>query len=245
LILSVHVADVPRRAGPGMMLRRPAPSDVPGLRYAEIATAIRLNGSRFPMPQLGRVILIAAWDDDPPLDDFLSSHPVADRFAHGWHARLEPLRASGYWPALPDFPTRARPHGDREPVAVLTLGRLRLRNARRFERMSNPAEDQLRADPAFLAGTGLSRAPNFSSTFSLWRSAAEMRAYAYGKASAAHRAAIRAQRERPILHESLFARFRPYASEGLWDGRDPLEAVTLRPRGAMPAGRTPAGAPHP
>ena len=223
------------------MRRRPAPDDVPGLLYAEIATAIRLGGATIPLPQVGRVVLIAAWDDDPALDSFLTGHPVAERFAPGWHVRLEPLRAWGSWSALPDFPRRARPHGDREPVAVLTLGRLKVRNGARFERMSNPAEHQALANPALLASTGLGRPPSFSSTFTLWRSAAEMRAYAYGKGGAAHRAAIKAQRERPILHEALFARFRPYESHGTWDGRDPLESVVLRRRGGAVSRNGPPG----
>lgn len=228
MIVSVHLADVGRYAALGVLRRRPDPAEVPGLRYAEIAIAAPLGGGLLPRPQLGRVGLIAAWNDDRALDDFLTSHPLAERLADGWHVRLEPLRASGAWLALPDLPKNERPVDEDEPVAVLTLGRLRFRRTAPFLRTSAAAEEQAVADTALLASTGLARPPRLVATFSLWRTAAAMRAYAYGQTGPAHLAAIQAHRARPFHHESLFARFRPYAAQGTWDGRDPLatEAAT-------------------
>jgi hypothetical protein len=66
--------------------------------------------------------------------------------------------------------------------------------------------------------------PRLVSTFSIWRSAAAMRAYAFDSAGS-HQAAVQADRARPFHHESAFVRFRPYASEGSRDGRNPLAAV--------------------
>lgn len=125
---------------------------------------------------------------------------------------------------MPGLPRRERPVEDGEPVAVLTLGRLRLRRARPFLEASAAAEGTAVDDPALVASTGLARPPHLVSTFSIWRSAAAMRAYAYGKAGA-HQAAVRADRSGPFHHESAFVRFRPYASRGSWDGRDPLAAI--------------------
>ena len=48
-----------------------------------------------------------------------------------------------------------------------------------------------------------------------------MRKYAIS-ADGTHRAAMAADRAQPFHHESAFVRFRPYASRGSWDGRDPL-----------------------
>jgi hypothetical protein len=66
-------------------------------------------------------------------------------------------------------------------------------------------------------------AARFVSTFSLWRSAAAMREYAYSP-DGAHQAAVRADRAKPFHREAAFIRFRPYASQGNWSGRDPLAA---------------------
>ena len=60
-----------------------------------------------------------------------------------------------------------------------------------------------------------------------------MREYATG-AAGSHRAAVAADRARPFHHESAFVRFRPYASRGSWDGRDPLAADHRRRRLAQP-----------
>jgi hypothetical protein len=222
MVLSVHIADVGRRAASGLLRRRPVAAKVPGLRYAEMTTAAPLGGGLLPVPQFGRVGLIAAWDGDAALDDFLAGHPVAERLAGGWHVRLEPLRAYGAWSALPDFPKAERPVDEDEPVAVLTLGRLKLPRVVPFLRTSAAAEAQAVADPAQLAATGLARPPRLVATFSLWRGAGAMRAYATGASGPEHLAATQAHRAKPFHHESMFARFRPYAARGQWDGREPL-----------------------
>ena len=224
MIVSFHLTDVGKRSAFGILRTRPKPTLVPGLRYAELATCAPLGGGMIPPPQLGRVALIAAWDDDRALDAFLAGHPLAERLAGGWHVRLEPLRASGSWSALPDLAADERPVEDDEPVAVLTLGRVKFPRAPSFLRTNAPAADQAATDTEMLAATGLARPPRLVATFSLWRTAAAMRAYAY-RDGGGHRAAIQAHRVRPFHHESLFARFRPYGAQGTWDGRDPLAAA--------------------
>lgn len=224
MILSMHLAKVGPPAALRLLRRAPRPADVPGLRYAETMAGAPLGAGLLPRPHPGRVGLLAAWDDDEALERFLAGHPVAERLAGGWHVRLEPLHAFGGWSALPDFPAAERPVDPEEPVAVLTLGRLRLRRAVPFLRASAAAEGQAVADPAVLASTGLARPPRLVATFSLWRTAAAMRAYATGRSGGGHIAASRAHHARPFHHESMFARFRPYAAQGEWDGRDPLAA---------------------
>jgi len=117
---------------------------------------------------------------------------------------------------------------DGEPVGVLTLGRLRLRRIAAFRRSAAPAEADAIASPALLAGIGLARPPRLVATFSLWRSAAAMREYAVGPGGS-HSAAVSADRAQPFHHESAFVRFRPYASSGSWDGRDPLAGPSGAP----------------
>src|SRR4051812_31289169 len=102
MIASVHLADVGARAVPGLLRRRPRA--LPGLRWATVTVAAPLGPRLLPAPQLGRIGLIAAWDDDAALDAFQADDPLAARLAAGWHARLEPMRAFGAWPELPDLP---------------------------------------------------------------------------------------------------------------------------------------------
>jgi len=221
MIVSVHIAEVGPRAAAALLLRPPRADAVPGLSYAETLTTAPLGEPLLPPRQLQRVGMIAAWDDDDALDRFSAGHPVAARLGGGWQVRLRPLRVSGSWSGMPGLPSRTLPVDDEEPVGILTLGRLRLLRTGGFRRSAAPAEGEAIDDPALLAGTGLARLPRLVATFSLWRSAAAMRDYAYGE-SGSHRAAVRADRVRPFHHESAFIRFRPYASRGNWDGRDPL-----------------------
>jgi hypothetical protein len=201
---------------------------VPGLRYAELATLAPLGRGLLPRPSFGRIGLVAAWDDEDDFARFVAEDKLGARLAEdGWQVRLEPLRASGEWLPLDGvIPSPPRTAGDEEPVAVLTFGRLRLGQAGRFLRANAPAADEAVAHPAILASTGLARLPHLVMTFSLWRTAAEMREYAYGK-DTGHNAAVVAHREKPFHHASVFARFRPYGSAGHWNGRDPLASATL------------------
>jgi hypothetical protein len=225
MVVSVHLADVGARATPKVLRHKPRPADVPGLRYAETVGAAPLGDSLLPTPQTGRVGLIAAWEDDAAFEAFAARHPLARRLSSGWQVRLRPLHVYGSWPEMPGLSSEEIEVGEEEPVAVLTIGRLRLRRVWPFLKASAAAEGEAVANPAMLASTGLARPPRLVSTFSIWRDVGAMRDYARGHRDGAHPAATRAHRQNSFHHESAFIRFRPYASEGEWDGRDPLAAA--------------------
>lgn len=207
------------------MLGKPVASAPPGLRHASLTTAVPLAGGLLPRPTVGRVGLIAAWEAEDALDEFLAGDdPLARAVAHGWSVRLAPTHVYGAWSPLDGLVSREVPMADDEPAAVLTIGRLRLTQAVRFLRASASAESLAVREPSLLASTGLARPPALVGTFSLWRSTKAMRAYARGAADPAHRAAVVDHARRPFHHESAFIRFRPYAAKGSWDGVDPLAA---------------------
>ena len=221
VIASVHVADTGARAALAMLRKAPRPTSTPGLRHASVALAAPLGGSVLPSPQFGRVGLIAFWDDDDALDQFLAHDPMAARLAGGWHVRLHPLRALGTWPGLPGEVSTAHDVAHEGVAAVLTLGRLRLTQIVRFLRASAKAEEAVVEAPGLIWATGLARPP-LVATCSLWQSARALSTYAYGRHEPAHANAIAAQTSKPFHHESAFIRFRPYGSEGELGGRNPL-----------------------
>lgn len=225
MIVSVHLADVGRLRTQRMVLRPLNATTVPGMTYAETVFAADL-GRRLPLPHPGRAGLIAAWNDDTALDRFLTDHPFARHLADGWHVRLEPLHRFGSWVGMDDLPMSDSPAEDDEPVVVLTLGRLRIGRTRDFLRAARPTERDAVDNTAVAAVTGFGRftPPRLVSTFSIWRSAAAMREYAFGKGGS-HQAAVKVDRAKPFHRESAFIRFRPYASRGSWDGRDPLATL--------------------
>jgi hypothetical protein len=225
VIVSVHLADVGRLNAQRLLLQSLDASKIPGMSYAEVVFAAQL-GNRIPRPRPGRIGLIAAWDGDGAIDRFLAGHPLGERLAGGWHGRLEPLHCFGSWAGMNDLPRRELPAKDDEPVAALTLGRLRIGRTRAFLKSARPAERDAVANPEVVAVTGFGRftPPRLVSTFSIWRNLAAMREYAFGR-DGSHQAAVRVDRSKPFHRESAFIRFRPYASQGNWDGRDPLQLV--------------------
>jgi hypothetical protein len=224
MIVSVHIAELGLRDAGLVLLRQPRPGAVPGLTYAETLTTAPLGEPLLPPQELGRVGMFAVWENDAALEEFTRRHAVGTRLASGWQVRLQPLRVFGSWKGMPGLPARALPVEDGEPVGILTLGRLRLRRISVFRKAAAPAEHAAIESPALLAGTGLARLPRLVATFSLWRSAGEMREYAVERGGP-HAAAMAADRLHDFHRESAFVRFRPYASEGEWDGRDPLAGL--------------------
>lgn len=221
MILTVQIADAGLAQGLRVLSRRPRPADVPGLRYAETLFTAPLGGGMLPAPNLRRVALLAAWDDDASFEAFLTSRSLPTPFEQGWCVRTEPLRVFGAWPGIEELPDRQLPAADEEPVVVLTLGRLMPWRLVPFLRAALPAENDALAAPGLLASTGFGRFPNLVSTFSVWRSLAEMRAYAFDRAGS-HQAAVGTDRDHPFHRHSAFIRLRPYASAGNWGGGDPL-----------------------
>ena len=225
MLASVHLADVGPLASLGAQVRALRPTAVPGLRQANLALAAPLSSSIVPKPQIGRLGLVAFWDDETDIDRFLIDHPLGARFADGVQVRLEPLRMFGSWPGVPsDIPT-SRSTDHEGPAAVLTLGRLRMTQAPRFLRTSAKAEGAVVDAPGLIWATGLARPP-FVSTFSMWESSKALATYAYGHGRPAHADAISAGEEQPFHHQQAFIRFRPFDVGGSLGGRNPTPALT-------------------
>ena len=221
MIASVHVADIGALSALRVVRRSPRPADVAGLRHAQVAIAGTLSASVRPAADLRRAGLVAFWDDEAALDRFLDHHPLADRLVAGWQVRLEPVRLWGSWPGVPDDIPKPRTTRHDGPAVVLTLGRLRLTQARRFLHTSAKAEGAVVGAAGLTWATGLARPP-FVATCSLWETAEALSLYAYGQAEPAHTEAVQADRAKPFHHRSAFIRFRPLASRGSLDGTNPL-----------------------
>ena len=200
---------------------------VDGLRFWKLLGSGR--GSGFSLrPNWSRYGLLAVWDSSAAADLFFEKSQLMNDYrrhaAEMWTVRLLPLQARGKWSQSNPFLPLAMPPESAGPVAVLTRATIRWSRLIKFWSAAPSTSRALESAPGLIASIGVGEAPFFrQATFSLWRSEADIQAFAYG--NSAHREVIRRTRDEGWYREDLFARFVPIASKGTWNGRDPLERM--------------------
>ena len=133
---------------------------------------------------------------------------------------LRPLASSGRWSGREPFgsPVLRRYDG---PLAALTRARLVPTRAAAFWRAVPRVHAELLHSAGLRASLAVGEAPvGLQGTFSLWESAAALRAFAYD--GAAHREAIAQTTRTGWYAEELFARFEVVGLEGTFDGKELL-----------------------
>jgi hypothetical protein len=200
---------------------RRALRNLPGARFAKILGTAPSFDSR--SAELTRWLILTAWVDNSAAEAARQARTFAawqHRSEEWWTATLRPLTAHGSWSRRQPFETSA----DRWDGALAAVTRARLVPAKALQfwrAVALPAADLADRTGLCLA-LAMGEAPvGVQGTFSVWRDAASLREYAYGRA--AHRDVVRRTREVGWYAEELFARFAVLSTRGTVDGRDPLE----------------------
>jgi hypothetical protein len=172
---------------------------------------------------LSRSALFAVWDDEHFLDSFLFESRIAHRWRgaeESWHVRLRSIGGHGSWKGVD--PLAGLDAGTADgPVAIITRANVRRTSWRAFGAASEVVDEELHRAPGLVDVVGIGEAPvGTLATFSLWESLAAARNFAYSMPD--HVEVVRRTRAEDWYAEELFARFEPYASNGTWNGRDPL-----------------------
>lgn len=170
--------------------------------------------------------LLTVWDDEEARAAFAMTsdllHSWQSLASEQWRVDLTPVMSKGSWSGSNPFhPGVAAATGMERPVAAITRARLQPWLATRFWRAIPPVNAELRQAPGLLLTLGIGEAPiGLQGTFSAWRDAASLRAFAYQ--SAAHRGVIDDTARLGWYAEDLFARFTIECSQGTLWGSDPL-----------------------
>ena len=205
---------------------RRALGQVEGLRFWKLLGTG--HGRGFSLrPDFSRYGLLAVWEHRAAANAFFErSTLVAGYRSHArevWTAYLETSSAHGAWSGVNPF-LPAGAHNGSGPVAVLTRASIRWSRLRAFWRAVPQTTVALDRAGGLLASIGTGETPVVRpATFSLWRSTADLEAYAYQAQE--HVAVIRRRQDEGWYTEELFARFRPIESTGTWNGTDPLQGL--------------------
>ncbi len=229
MVVSLHLAGYPSARSAGLALlayRRRRRGGLPaGLAAGALCRTAPFSSLTSQRPTLRRWAMLCCWDDADAPGEFIARSPLIaaleERASESWHLQLQPVRVQGSWRGWGE----SVPPGERlapdEPAVALISGRLSPRMLPRFTWDNARVVSQLDRDPGVLASLALHDTPLTMTSFSVWRSTDAMNRFAHGSGTT-HRRVMEAT---PRFDNHFFARFRPVASSGAWDGRDPLGGI--------------------
>ena len=194
------------------------PQRDPGLRFFKTLGSGRDGGFGL-VPSASHQGIFCLFDHLSDAHAFIAS-PLAAQYRERSDecliATLRPASARGSWDGV--ALAGGEPVPADMPLAALTRASIRPAAAAQFWRHAPAAQADLAHAPGCELAIGLGEAPLLrQATFSLWRNAQAMDAYAR---TGAHQAAIQAARRHQFFSESMFVRFAPISMQGRWKGRD-------------------------
>ena len=223
-IFTFHLATSSIRTTTKALLRPPTSETTPGLDHMECMTVMRLGSpmlstGRF---QLRRLAVFAQWRDEDAIDAFLKGSDLGRTLDRGWHVRLAFMRRWGLISEFDGLPLKAVETDPDAPVVAVTLARMKLPQVPRFIRWGRPVEELVRDHPGTTLALAAMRLPRTVSTFSIWRSAEEMKDMVRGHSDIPHparHADAMIERDRKDFHfEFTTLRFTALSEYGEWEG---------------------------
>lgn len=198
--------------------------EVPGLRFAKVMGSGQGGGFslRPSASHQGVIVSFETWEHAHQFMRGAWVSAVRERARESWVGIMAVQSARGHWdqqewqPST-DTALQGAPEVEAGPLGVLTRASIRPAKAMAFWRHAPAAQqDLLKADGCRLA-MGLGEAPLLRQcTFSIWRDASAMRAYAHQDS---HLQAIQAAHKHQFFSESLFVHFRPLYMQGVCKGQ--------------------------
>jgi len=206
-----------------MGLAPEALQQTPGLEFVKILGSGGGNGFSI-RPNWGVYGLLGVWENEKAAHHFFEHHPtflgIRQKANDVWTVFMRTFMAHGQWDKVDPFTINAEKDED-APVAVITRATIHTKDLWRFWRFVPKVSRSVKNREGLLFSVGIGELPLVQqATFSLWENSHFMKAYAYQ--SEYHREVVKRTRELGWYEEELFARFKPYATQGSWYGKDPL-----------------------
>ena len=169
--------------------------------------------------------LLTVWDNQENAESFMKKSFISQWWTvfgkESWTIFCEPISGHGKWDNKEPFEYSMQEKDYTGPIAVLTRASIRLSRLKNFWAHVDPVADLLKKSPGYILSLGIGEAPVYKqATFSVWESSEALQSFAYG--SKEHRDVIRKTRDENWYSEQLFARFKPVASFGTLNGKNPI-----------------------
>ncbi len=197
---------------------------LPGMSFGKMLGSGGGNGFD-KMPNFGVYGLLGVWEDSDAAQHFFETPSffgeLGEKASEHWTIFLHTYAAHGKWEDVAPFQMNTT-YREGDPVAVLTRATIRTRHLRAFWKATPAVSHSLEAFLGKIFAIGIGELPLVQQvTFSLWENSQAMKMYAYE--SHLHPKVIQQTHQQGWFKEALFARFVPYATQGTWEGKNPLE----------------------
>ncbi|QCR22017.1 spheroidene monooxygenase [Pontibacter sp. SGAir0037] len=202
---------------------------VPGLLFFKLLGSGQGKGFSIK-PNFYRYGLLCTWESEEAAKAFLHHSCLLEEYKkhtfESWTLYLEPLQSHGLWDKQSPFEPFSHRKAAEGPIAVLTRASINWRALPGFWKFVPKTSKALENAQGLICSIGLGELPFVrQATFSVWESAAAMKQYAYH--NPLHQEVMKRTRAENWYSEELFARFIPIASEGTWNGVDPVTLSSL------------------
>jgi len=167
--------------------------------------------------------LLVVWDNEQLAKDFLKSAVFEDYVNHSveqYTVFLKPLSSRGAWSGYSGWQF-SDPNPESELISALTRATLKSSYLFKFWSQVPRVSREHENFEGLLFTKGIGEIPLVEqATFSIWKNKASMEKFAL---TTFHGEAVMETRRRNGFKEEMFTRLKPYLSEGLWKGKDPLK----------------------
>jgi len=178
-----------------------------------------------PLPDWSVYSLLQIWESEQAAFEFFTNNELLNKYKQHtheiWTIYLKNKTSVGIWSGVQPFEKSNTLAERNTMVAVITRATIKLNKLIAFWRFVPIAQKPLKKVDGLIYTKGIGEMPLLQMcTFSIWENAEALKQFAYK--SKEHRMAIEKTRSLKWYKEELFARFQPYKSVGVWQGKNLL-----------------------